>query len=69
MHDPYMPVEKHYNLTGRALERIAYHGFGVHIITKSDLILRDADILYEINLSMHPSVFQSPPPMMNFPGK
>jgi len=48
MHDPYMPVEKHYNLTGRALERIAHHGFGVHIITKSDLILRDADILCAI---------------------
>lgn len=48
MNDPYMPVEKRYNLTGRALEQIARHGFGVHVITKSDLVLRDLEILSEI---------------------
>ncbi len=42
MNDPYMPVEKHYDLTGRALEIIARHGFGVHVTTKSDLVARDA---------------------------
>lgn len=48
MNDPYMPLEKEYRLTGRALELIARHGFGVHVITKSDLVLRDLDVLAEI---------------------
>ncbi len=45
MNDPYMPVEREYRLTGRALEIIARHGFGVHVTTKSDLVVRDADVL------------------------
>ncbi len=49
MNDPYMPLEKRYNLTGRALEVIAENRFPVHVLTKSDLVLRDIDILAEIN--------------------
>jgi DNA repair photolyase len=49
MNDPYMPLEAERNLTGRALAIIAGMRFPVHIITKSDLVLRDADILSEIN--------------------
>jgi DNA repair photolyase len=49
MSDPYTPVERRYNLTGRALELIARLSFPVHIITKSDLVLRDIDTLAEIN--------------------
>ena len=49
MNDPYMPVEAELNLTGRALELIARYRFPVHIITKSDLVLRDLDILKRIN--------------------
>jgi DNA repair photolyase len=48
MNDPYMPLEKQYRLTGRALEVIAEMGFGVQVITKSDLVLRDIDLLDEI---------------------
>jgi DNA repair photolyase len=48
MNDPYMPLEKRYNLTGRALALIARHGFGVHVITKSDLVLRDLELLSAI---------------------
>lgn len=48
MNDPYMPVEKQYNLTRRALEVIAEMGFGVHVITKSDLVLRDIDLITAI---------------------
>jgi DNA repair photolyase len=55
MNDPYMPVEKHFNLTGRALEVIARFGFPVHIITKSDLVLRDIALLEAIN-HVHASV-------------
>lgn len=49
MNDPYMPIEAEYNLTGRALALIAEMGFGAHITTKSDLILRDLPILERIN--------------------
>ncbi|MBN1994467.1 MAG: radical SAM protein, partial [Anaerolineae bacterium] len=49
MNDPYMPLEKKVNLTGRALNAIAEFGFPVHVITKSDLVLRDLDTLREIN--------------------
>lgn len=49
MNDPYMPIEKRYNLTRRALEVIARLGFGVHVITKSDLVLRDIDLLEQVN--------------------
>jgi DNA repair photolyase len=44
-----MPVEEKINLTGRALEVIARFGFPVHITTKSDLVLRDLDVLREIS--------------------
>lgn len=49
MNDTYMPIERKYRLTGHALEVIAQHQFPVHIITKSDLVLRDIDRLREIN--------------------
>lgn len=49
MSDPYTPAEKVYNLTGRALEVIAEKRFPVHIITKSDLVLKDRPTLLEIN--------------------
>ena len=49
MNDPYMPVERYFNLTGQALEVIAEFRFPVHIITKSDLVLRDLDTLRTIN--------------------
>jgi DNA repair photolyase len=48
MNDPYMPLEKHYTLTGQALELIARYGFGGHINTKSDLVVRDVGILRRI---------------------
>lgn len=48
MNDPYMPVEATYNLTGQALEIIAKHRFPVHILTKSDLVLRDIPLLQQI---------------------
>lgn len=48
MNDPYMPLEAETRLTRRALEVIAEAGFPVHIITKSDLVLRDLDLLERI---------------------
>ncbi len=49
MNDSYMPLEREVNLTGRALRVIAEFGFPVHVMTKSDLVLRDLDTLCEIN--------------------
>ncbi len=49
MNDPYMPVEKEYQLTGKALEIISNNKFPVHILTKSDLVLRDIDLLKNIS--------------------
>ena len=47
--DPYMSIEKEYELTRSALKIIKKHRFPVHIITKSDGIERDFDVLHDIN--------------------
>lgn len=49
MSDTYNPFEKKYNITRQALELIDYYGFGVSIDTKSDLIIRDIDLLKKIS--------------------
>ena len=49
MSDPYMPVEKKYGLMRRCLEIIDRYGFGATVQTKSDLVLRDLDLLKRIN--------------------
>lgn len=49
MNDPYMPSERRFGLTGSALRVIAEFGFPVHIITKSDLVLKDLGTLKEIS--------------------
>ena len=49
MSDPYTPVEAGLGMTRRALEVIEKYGCGAAILTKSDLILRDLDILARIN--------------------
>lgn len=48
MSDPYNPFEKTYQLTKGALELINRYGFGISIATKSDLIVRDIDLLKRI---------------------
>lgn len=49
MCDPYLPLERETRLTRRCLEVIDRYGFGVSVLTKSDLILRDLDLLKSIN--------------------
>ena len=48
MSDPYNPFEKELELTRHALELIDAYDCGVAIATKSDLIVRDIDILASI---------------------
>lgn len=47
--DPYQPIEQKYNITRRLLEIFSNLQFPIHILTKSDLILRDLDLLIEIS--------------------
>ncbi len=49
MNDPYMPVEKETKMTYGALELIAKYHYPVHILTKSNLVVRDIDLLAEIS--------------------
>ena len=49
MCDPYMHCEEDVQLTRKCLELIERYGFGVAIQTKSDRILRDIDLLKNIN--------------------
>lgn len=47
--EPWMKVERKYQVTRKCLEIIAKYKFPIHCLTKSPLILRDLDLLYEIN--------------------
>ncbi len=46
--DPYQPVEVKYYITRKCLEKLVYFGHTVSILTKSDLVLRDLDILKKL---------------------
>lgn len=47
--DPYLKIEAEQKLTRGLLEVILEHQFPVHMITRSNLITRDIDLLQEIN--------------------
>lgn len=49
MTDPYIPLEEKVGMTRRALEVICRYGFGVTVLTKSDRVLRDLDLLRSIH--------------------
>ncbi|MBO4509474.1 MAG: radical SAM protein [Spirochaetaceae bacterium] len=49
MCDPYIPAEKDLCLMRRCLEIIEKYSFGATLQTKSDLVLRDLDVLERIN--------------------
>ena len=51
MSDPYLHCEETLGLTRKCLEIIKKYEFGISIQTKSDMILRDIDLLDEINKS------------------
>lgn len=43
--DPYQPLEEKYEITRKVLEILSEYPYPVSILTKSDLVLRDIDIL------------------------
>jgi DNA repair photolyase len=49
MNDPYMPIERKLERTRGAMKIIAEAGYPAHVITKSDLAMRDTDILQDIS--------------------
>ena len=49
MCDPYLPLEETECLTRRCLELAERYGFGFSLITKSERVLRDIDLLKRIN--------------------
>ena len=49
MCDPYMPCEEELGLTRECLGIIDKYGFGVTVLTKSNRVLRDLELLKSIN--------------------
>ena len=49
MTDPYIPLERELEFMRKVLALIERYGFGFTLITKSDLVLRDIDLLQAIN--------------------
>lgn len=49
MTDPYIPLETELQYVRKALSLIDQYGFGFTVITKSDRVLRDLDLLQRIN--------------------
>ncbi len=47
--DSYQPIEETYQLTRKTLELVYEYNFPVHVLTKSNLIRKDIDILKKIN--------------------
>jgi len=54
--DPYQPAEKRFEVTRGILEELAqHHGLEIGMVTKSDLVLRDVDLL--LRVAEHNSLF------------
>lgn len=49
MSDPYVHLEKQLEVTKKSLELIHHYGFGINVLTKSDMILRDIELYKKIN--------------------
>lgn len=49
MCDPYQPCETDLKIVRRCLELVDQYGFGAGVLTKSDRVLRDMDLLASIN--------------------
>jgi DNA repair photolyase len=55
--DPYQPIEQTFKLSRQALAILGMRGFEVEVMTKSDLILRDLDLLIRLpNFSVEMTV-------------
>src|SRR4051794_1035328 len=62
--DPYQPAERRYEITRAIMEELAMHrGLAIGVVTKSQLVLRDIDVLQRISehnqLTIHLTVTTS----------
>src|SRR5215471_842887 len=47
--DPYQPAERRFEITRSILQEMAqHHGLEIGIVTKSDMVVRDIDVLCEV---------------------
>jgi len=51
VHDPYQKAEEKYKLTRQIIKIIKENGLSCHILTKSNLVLRDMDLISQIKES------------------
>jgi DNA repair photolyase len=56
MNDPYMPIEKKEELVRGALKLLIKYRFPAHIITKSNLVVRDTDLLENLSSAVYAAV-------------
>lgn len=54
--DPYQPIELHYNRTRTLLEELDGTGANVLIVTKSDYVVKDIDIIKRLNATVAISI-------------
>lgn len=59
--DPYQPIEGKYRLTRRCLEALVDHPLPTSIVTKGPLVVRDIDVLQELDARTDLTVFFSVP--------
>ena len=59
--DPYQPIEGHYKLTRRSLERLLAGRTPVGLVTKGPMVVRDAELLAEIGRTVGCTVCMSVP--------
>ena len=59
--DPYQPIEGHYRLTRRALQALARAHTPTGLITKGPMVVRDRDVLLELDRAAPSTVCMSVP--------
>ena len=59
--DPYQPIEGKYQLTRRCLEALVDHPMPTSIVTKGPLVVRDIDVLKELDEKTELTVYFSVP--------
>lgn len=59
--DPYQPIEGHYKLTRRSIERLIAARTPVGLVTKGPMVVRDADLLAELGRVAGCTVYMSVP--------
>jgi DNA repair photolyase len=59
--DPYQPIEGHYKLTRRSFEAFARARTPVSLVTKGPMVVRDRDVLLDVDRSARCTVYMSIP--------